>query len=365
MGGGARPDRLKSGAPGRFRRLEIVDNPPHRLYVAPTPATTPSPRISFTAQDMSAHQGDFSPDVFVFPPFAPPTARPEATPAPVTEPAAEPEPPAAPEPEPFGFEVPLPAHDVGDPEAEAPVHGGSDALPWDFTGGDAAAPAAGLAEGAPDEADLPWLEMPDGGPTIHSTEEAAAPEPPAADSTWMAWESEASSTGTTAAEITPPPLATAGELTSVSAVPSPASEAVPGEPPPLPEPEVPAVDPYGFTAADPYAPTTEPVHPETMPGEEPPAPAHSWPVEAMEPAALQAAEAAPVVETPVAADAVAAHVPAIDHDAFGRVAERLEAAARALRTDPGGFLATHHDDPLALLIAGYALGYRQGSRAAE
>lgn len=300
---------------------------------------------------MSAHQGDSSPDVFVFPPFAPPTARPEATPP---APAAAPEPQPPTEPEPFGLEVPLPAHDVGDPEAE-PAAGG-DALPWEFASGEPAAATAAEPEPAADEQDLPWLEMPDGGPTIHPSEEPAPA--PAADAGWMAWEGEASSVGQTAAEITPPPLATAGELTSVSAVPSAASEAGEVEgPPPLPEPT-------GFTAADPYAPTAEPVHPETLPAEEPAAPPHSWPVEAMEPAALQAAEGAPMVETPVAPDAVAVHVPAIDHDAFGRVAERLEEAARALRSDPGGFVAAHHDDPLALLIAGYALGYRQGGRSA-
>ena len=44
------------------------------------------------------------------------------------------------------------------------------------------------------------------------------------------------------------------------------------------------------------------------------------------------------------------------------VADRLEAAARALRERPAAFLAGGGDDPLELLLAGFALGYLQGNR---
>ncbi len=42
------------------------------------------------------------------------------------------------------------------------------------------------------------------------------------------------------------------------------------------------------------------------------------------------------------------------------VADRLEAAARALREDPDAFLRGRAGDPLHLLLAGFVLGYRQG-----
>ena len=273
---------------------------------------------------MSAHQGDSSPEVFVFPPFAPPLRHDAAPPAAAPAEATPVETVAAAEPEPFGFEVSVPAHDLGDPAEDDEM---------------------GTPEPEADGADLPWLELPVDAHTVHTSPEMPPPLPPLeADApTWMAWETEASSLGETAAEITPPPLAAAGELTSVSAVPSPAAE------------------PFGFDDLPDPAAAAEAAHPETMtPPEEP---AHSWPVEAMEPAALQSAEAAPIVETPVAAGAAAVHAPAVDHEAFARVADRLEAIARSIRNDPGGFVSLHHDDPLALLVAGYALGFRQGSRA--
>jgi hypothetical protein len=50
---------------------------------------------------------------------------------------------------------------------------------------------------------------------------------------------------------------------------------------------------------------------------------------------------------------------------FAAVADRLQAIADALRADPGAFLsgAQGGGDPLALLVAGFVLGYnaRQGS----
>jgi hypothetical protein len=134
---------------------------------------------------MSAQPGGSTPNAFVFPPFAPPVFRAPAPPAPAA--AAPPEdPPAAPPEEPaaddFGMEVPLPAHDIGDPD-DLPQRGfdaeEADAQPWET-------PAPPASE------DLPWLEMPAEGPRVHTSETEAddetpawaAPEPPIAESTW-------------------------------------------------------------------------------------------------------------------------------------------------------------------------------------
>ncbi|HEX8360743.1 MAG TPA: hypothetical protein VF613_11560 [Longimicrobium sp.] len=150
---------------------------------------------------MSAHSGDSTPNAFVFPPFAPPVFRAPAPPpaAPASAPPEEqPEEPAAYD---FAMEVPLPAHDLGDPD-DLPQQGfdadEAGSQPWETS-----APPAGE--------DLPWLEMPAEGPRVHTSETAAddetpgwtpdapadsfaqesdevmpwaAPEPPIADSSW-------------------------------------------------------------------------------------------------------------------------------------------------------------------------------------
>jgi hypothetical protein len=144
---------------------------------------------------MSAQPGGSTPNAFVFPPFAPPVFRAPAPPAPAAAPPEDT--PAAPPHEPaaddFAMEVPLPAHDIGDPD-DLPQRGfdaeEADAQPWE-------APAPPASE------DLPWLEMPAEGPRVHTSETAAddetpgwapaaqdevmpwaAPEPPIAESTW-------------------------------------------------------------------------------------------------------------------------------------------------------------------------------------
>lgn len=117
---------------------------------------------------MSEQPGGSTPNAFVFPPFAPPVFRAPAPPAPAAlAPAA---PVAVPPEEPtedFGMEVPLPAHDVGDPD-DLPQQGfdaeEADSQPWET-------PAPPAAE------DLPWLEMPADGPRVHPAEVAAPAEP--------------------------------------------------------------------------------------------------------------------------------------------------------------------------------------------
>ncbi len=110
---------------------------------------------------MSANPGDSTPNAFVFPPFAPPVFRAPAPPAPA---------PAMPEEEPmeeepaavdFAMEVPLPAHDLGDPDTDLPQQGfdaeEADPQAWEL-------PAPPVSE------DLPWLEMPADGPRVHTSD---------------------------------------------------------------------------------------------------------------------------------------------------------------------------------------------------
>lgn len=67
----------------------------------------------------------------------------------------------------------------------------------------------------------------------------------------------------------------------------------------------------------------------------------------------------PEPEAP-AAEGTPAPAPAALSGPFGEVADRLQAIADALRSDPGGFLAGAQGggDPLGLLVAGFVLGYR-------
>ena len=70
---------------------------------------------------------------------------------------------------------------------------------------------------------------------------------------------------------------------------------------------------------------------------------------------------------PTPRSAAAASTAAEASGPFAAVADRLQAIADALRTDPGVFLsgAQGGGDPLALLVAGFVLGYnaRQGGGA--
>jgi hypothetical protein len=73
-----------------------------------------------------------------------------------------------------------------------------------------------------------------------------------------------------------------------------------------------------------------------------------------------------VESTPVAATSSAEQPAAVAHalaDTFGEVAGRLEGIARTLRERPDSLLSGASDDPLALLVTGYVLGYTQGRRS--
>jgi hypothetical protein len=75
---------------------------------------------------------------------------------------------------------------------------------------------------------------------------------------------------------------------------------------------------------------------------------------------------AEVSSTPLPAATSAEQPAAVAHalaDTFGEVAGRLEDIARTLRERPDSLLSGGSDDPLALLVTGYVLGYTQGRRS--
>lgn len=113
---------------------------------------------------MSALPGDSAPNAFVFPPFMPPVPR--------TAPSA----PADPAPDDFTMEVPIPAHDPGDPDGDLPQRG-FDADEAGSQQWEAAAPPA--AE------DFPWLEMPAEGPRVHAADPVARDDEMAG---WAGWD---------------------------------------------------------------------------------------------------------------------------------------------------------------------------------
>ncbi|MBW3656870.1 MAG: hypothetical protein KY444_12285, partial [Gemmatimonadetes bacterium] len=227
---------------------------------------------------MSALPGDSAPNAFVVPPFMPPVPR--------SGPAAAPSAPAEPAPDDFTMEVPLPAHDPGDPESDPdgdlPQHG-FDANEAGSQHWEAAAPPA--AE------DFPWLEMPAEGPRVHAAEPVASDDEMAG---WAGWE----------AGDAQPAGGFADEGTQDTAAPDEA----------MPWAEAPADEPARWTepAADEPAPWTEPtaayesapwtettVADEAMPWAEAPAPeeAAAW---AEKPAPH---DVAPWAETPSADEA--------------------------------------------------------------
>ena len=332
---------------------------------------------------MSALPGDPTPNAFVFPPFVPPVSRS----APPAQAPVRVEPPV----EDFGMEVPLPAHDVGDPD-DLPQHGfdadEAGTQPWE----DAAPPA---------EEDLPWLEMPAGGPRVHATEDSmswdapAAPQPAADLSYDFAPAADAEPVADFAYDFAP---------AAEPAADAPASDADAAAMPWADDTSSFADTSY---AAD--APAETPSYAAEVPSflaEEPAeapsyeAPAETWePPFAAEPDAATPAEAAlsaeiePEDEFPVEAEAALAYedagfneVPttadfdaaseiasAAEPDAFvtpapsaaaeyAEVADRLETIARSLRDDPAAFLAGGSGDALGLLVTGFVLGYGHGRR---
>lgn len=329
---------------------------------------------------MSALPGDPTPNAFVFPPFVPPVSRP-------AQPAMEAPAPVEPPVEDFGMEVPLPAHDVGDPD-DLPQHGfdadEAGTQPWE----DAAPPA---------EEDLPWLEMPAGGPRVHATEDPmswdapAAPQPAAdfsydfapaepvadfaydfapaaepaaeapasdADAVAMPWVDDAPSFAPYAADAPAETPSYAAEVPSFLA----------DEPAEAPSYEAPAESAW----EPPFAAEPEIATPAEAALSAEIEPEDEFPVEAE---AALAYEAAGFNEVPTTADfdAAAQIASATEPDAFvasapsaaaeyAEVADRLETIARSLRDDPAAFLASGSGDALGLLVTGFVLGYGHGRR---
>lgn len=328
------------------------------------------------------------PAITVFPPFTP-AAR-QADPAPA--PAAEQAPPAT---------EPAPSAPAEAAQWDAPVP--AQPMPWDFeaaapeaepqgepsSGDDAGAPAAGPV--SDDEEDLPWLEV----PAPRADADDAAPELKADDEpSWMDWVrdagpqpdaegdagagAESGSDATPIADLAPedaqpwsPETETAADDWSAptggagESWEAPSAEAEPAEPEgefELPEPELydlpsvtPADSPWADTAAS-AAAGNEAAEPAwELPSQAAPDAPPAW--DAFAPTAEPAEAAAP-------ADAAAAASPSADAGPFAAVADRLQGIADVLRADPGAFLAGAQGggDPLALLVAGFVLGYqaRQG-----
>ncbi|HEX2207076.1 MAG TPA: hypothetical protein VHG93_05300 [Longimicrobium sp.] len=330
-------------------------------------------------------------DGFVFPPFIPPAAaRTPAPPAPVAE---------QPAPE---------------PRTSAP---GRTTMPWDVETPIVRDGADMAPEPATDEAedeDLPWLERPVPREPRAEAAPSSAPEAaPARDEAfpdWMAWddrdgdEARGDAAGVAPVEgledfvpaddltafIAPPPAvewaeaAPAGESdpadSSLWSLDAP--EAV--EPPALAEPaaEVTFATPAAAADAEPafevtlddgaltFAPAApeaadEPASaaaPEPVPAGEAPFVADAdGPFVADEEAVIAAEPdpftAASVHEAESVAPAESAAASAAASGVFADVAARLEDIARTLRDRPDDLLAGTSQDPLALLVAGYVMGY--------
>lgn len=317
---------------------------------------------------MSALPGDPTPNAFVFPPFVPPVSRP-------AHPAAEAPARVQTPVEDFGMEVPLPAHDVGDPD-DLPQHGFDAAeagtQPWE----DAAPPVV---------EDLPWLEMPAGGPRVHAAEDptpwdapSAQPPAPAADFSYD-FAPAAEPAADFAYDFVP-----AAE--PASEAPS-ADEAMPWADTSFAEPsyaadapaETPAFETPSFLAEEPAAAPSYEAAPAWEPSFAEPDAAEAafsgetgdeFPVDAE---AAREYEDAGFTEVPTSAsfDGASQIISAAERDEaitpaaapeYGEVADRLESIARALRDDPSAFLAGGTGDALGLLVTGFVLGYGHGRR---
>lgn len=337
---------------------------------------------------MTAPHGD-STDGFVFPPFVPTSSRPADAPAP---PPASEQPPAP---------APAPAESAG-----------RMTMPWDVEtpvvrDGDEAV-AAGARSGAETETegeDLPWLEVPTPREEVSASAEPPADAPAAAEAfpDWMAWnaqdEAEAEAEARGVAPV--PGLEDAEAVGGFDAPTAPAADGgavgdlgagdlglelapefeAPGGWERAPEPEAageggadelalefaPEFDtPGGFEpAAEPptgeeeedgraayESPAAAAAEAESAFPEPEPVPADTAAPDDFTSAAIAAAEAETPAD-PVPADEAAPGV-------FDEVAGRLEDIARTLRDRPDALLTGTGSDPLALLVAGFVLGYRQG-----
>lgn len=369
---------------------------------------------------MTGPNGD-SFDGFVFPPFIPTASR--ATPAPPSAPAAAPSAPVE-EPRPVASDAveAQPARVTMPWDAETPIVRDADAghaeaaadedehedLPWLEVPAprEPAAPEAGSLDLVAD--DLPAAET-----TAAETDEPrAAPAANDAFPDWMAW--GATDEADAAREMgnvdpvaglenlvpmndAPDTRDVADEDATVAAFPvedepefDPTDLHAP-RPEPRREPAAPDADflAAGFGGGDfllralqasQLAPAEEPVRAPVEDAPEVAAPAMAdAPEIAPEPdpftaAAVAEAEAFAPAElpdantdtAPAAATSPAEQPAAVTHalaDTFGEVAGRLEDIARTLRERPDSLLSGGSDDPLALLVTGYVLGYTQGRRS--
>jgi hypothetical protein len=327
-------------------------------------------------------------DGFVFPPFIPTAA------------ARPPEPPA-----------PAPAAPVAEaPRAEPPSGAPRATMPWDVEtpivreSADAP-PAYAASEAAADEADeedLPWLERPEprelvaGAPAAPAAE--AAPATDEAFPDWLAWDdrdtddARSEAAGTAPVEgledfvpaddlggfIAAPPAVEWAEATpepaQADAAESPswsldAPEAV--EPPILaesaaeltfdsPEAAADAEPAFDITLVD-GAFTFAAAEADEAVVEAPPAApfvADEEAVIASEPDPFTAASVGEAEAVgPVDAAPALASAGAAASGVFSDVAARLEDIARTLRERPDDLLSGSASDPLALLVAGYVMGY--------
>jgi hypothetical protein len=330
-------------------------------------------------------------DGFVFPPFIPTAAaRPAETSAPpAPAPAAD---PAPPEPQSGAPRMTMP-WDVETPIVRDSDTGSADALP-------------DAADEAEDE-DLPWLERPE--PRVVAAEAPAAPGADAAPAQeeafpdWLAWDDrDTDEARSEAAGVAPVegledfvPMDEIGGFIADA----PAVEWAEAAPEPA---EAEAVDSAGWSLDAPEA-AEPPILAETaaeLTFESPEAAAAAEPAfdvtlddgaltfAAAEPEAFAATEAAAVEAEPASADPFVAEAEAVIaaepdpftaaavHEAefaddgvgemavgismeqvFHDVAGRLEDIARTLRDRPDQLVTGAIHDPLALLVAGYVMGY--------
>ena len=328
------------------------------------------------------------PAITVFPPFNPTQRQAEPAPEPVRDQA-----PTVSEPEAAHEEEPQPQAPAWDAAAPATP------MPWDFeapTPDEQPAAADEPAAVGDEEDDLPWLEVPTA-PEGQAGEEIKADDAP----NWMDWvrtedQAPPADEGATPieeladdAQPWAPEVETAADAWQqpVDAwkapeaeggdepwqAPAPVGEEVSREPDfhltqpaepeaefDLPEPELydlPDVAPssaaeaeaepaWELPAADVHAGSDTPPAWESFGG--------AGPAATEEPA--WAAPEAVNEPTPAAQPAAASTGAA---GAFAEVADRLQAIADALRSDPAGFMAGAQGggDPLGLLVAGFVLGY--------
>lgn len=327
-------------------------------------------------------------DGFVFPPFIPTAAaRPPAPPAPAAPPAST-QPSSA------------------DPQSAA----SRGTMPWDADTPVVREGAAGAA-GAADDDDLPWLERPE--PREAAPAAEAAPDEAFPD--WLAWDDRdtdnaraevadasplqgledlvpadglggfaAAPQGVEWAEAAPAPADSADAADTAASIDAPAAEQA-FDGPALPVSADPAdSSEWSLDAPEAVEPPIPPVPAAEVTFDSPAAAAEAEPAfdvtlddgaltfAAAEPAphAYASGDEAPVAAEPDPFTAAAVHHSETDgpadaaasrsmttSGAFTEVAARLDEIARTLRERPDDLLSGSESDPLALLVAGYVMGY--------